>query len=151
MQATRATLAGLPCCVSRAKKARMAGSQRAAVRAAMYSVARTLLAELPELGTLSRQEAAALAGVAPLNRDSGRSARPRSIGGGRSGVRAKLYMAALTAARCDPGMRAFFVRLTQHGKPAKVALVACMHKLLTIANAILRDGVAWRPHGGAIA
>jgi transposase len=114
-------------------------------------VARTLLAELPELGTLTRQEAAALVGVAPLNRDSGRTVRPRSIGGGRSGVRAKLYMAALTATRCDPALRAHYERLVQHGKPAKVALVACMHKLLTIANAILRDGVAWRPHGGAMA
>lgn len=114
-------------------------------------VARTLLAELPELGTLSRQEAAALAGVAPLNRDSGRTTRPRCIGGGRSGVRAMLYMAALTATRCDPTLRAHYERLVEHGKPAKVALVACMHKLLTIANAILRDGVTWRPHGGAIA
>jgi transposase len=114
-------------------------------------VARTLLAGLPELGALSRQEAAALAGVAPLNRDSGRTARPRCIGGGRGGVRAMLYMAALTATRCDPTLRAHYERLVGHGKPAKVALVACMHKLLTIANAILRDGVAWRPHGGAIA
>jgi transposase len=114
-------------------------------------VARTLLAELPELGTLTRQEAAALVGVAPLNRDSGRTERPRCIGGGRAGVRAKLYMAALTATRCDPTLRAHYARLVEHGKPAKVALVACMHKLLTIANAILRDGVAWRPHGGAVA
>lgn len=114
-------------------------------------VARTLLADLPELGTLTRREAAALAGVAPLNRDSGRSERPRSIGGGRGGVRAKLYMAALTAARCDPAMRAFYERLTHHGKPPKVALVACMHKLLTVANAILRDGVPWRPQGGVVA
>ena len=114
-------------------------------------VARTLLAELPELGTLTRQEAAALVGVAPLNRDSGRTQRPRCIGGGRAGVRAKLYMAALTAARCDPAMHAFYDRLVQHGKPAKVALVACMHKLLTIANAILRDGVPWQSPGGAVA
>jgi transposase len=114
-------------------------------------VARTLLAHLPELGTLTRQEAAALVGVAPLNRDSGRTQRPRSIGGGRGGVRAMLYMAALTAARCDPAMRAYYARLAQHGKPAKVALVACMHKLLTIANAILRDGVPWHPQGGAVA
>jgi transposase len=113
-------------------------------------VARTLLAELPELGTLTRQEAAALVGVAPLNRDSGRTERPRCIGGGRGGVRAKLYMAALTAARCDPAMRAHYERLVGHGKPAKVALVACMHKLLTVANAILRDGMPWRPQGGAV-
>jgi transposase len=114
-------------------------------------VARTLLAHLPELGTLTRQEAAALVGVAPLNRDSGRTQRPRSIGGGRGGVRAMLSMAALTAARCDPMMRAYYERLAQHGKPTKVALVACMHKLLTIANAILRDGVPWRSQGGTMA
>ena len=66
-------------------------------------------------------------------------------------MRAKLYMAALTAARCDPAMHAFYDRLVQHGKPAKVALVACMHKLLTIANAILRDGVPWQSPGGAVA
>jgi transposase len=113
-------------------------------------VARTLLAELPELGTLSRQEVAALAGVAPLNRDSGHTHRPRAIGGGRGGVRAKLYMAALTAARCDPAMHAFYDRLGQHGKPAKVALVACMRTLLIVANAVLRDGVAWHPPGGAV-
>lgn len=114
-------------------------------------VARTLLAELPQLGTLTRQEAAALAGVAPLNRDSGRTQRPRCIAGGRAGVRAKLYMAALTAARCDPAMRAFYERLAQHGKPPKVALVACMRKLLSMANAVLRDGVPWRPQAGAVA
>lgn len=114
-------------------------------------VARTLLAQLPELGTLTCREAAALAGVAPLNRDSGRTTRHRSIGGGRSGVRAMLYMAALTAARCDPTMRAFSQRLDRHGKPGKVTLVACMRKLLTIANAVLRDGVPWRAEGGAVA
>jgi transposase len=114
-------------------------------------VARTLLAELPELGTLTRQEAAALAGVAPLNRDSGRTQRPRCIGGGRAGVRAKLDMAALTATRCDPAMRAHYERLVGHGKPAKVALVACMRKLLGIANAVLRDGAPWRDPGAATA
>jgi transposase len=114
-------------------------------------VARTLLAQLPELGTLTRQEAAALVGVAPLNRDSGRTQRPRSIGGGRAGVRAKLYMAALTAARCDETFRAFYVRLTEHGNPPKVALVACMRKLLLIANAVLRDGLPWQAPGGAMA
>jgi transposase len=114
-------------------------------------VARTLLAQLPELGTLTCREAAALAGVAPLNRDSGRTQRPRRIGGGRGGVRAALYMAALTAARCDPTMRAFSQRLDRHGKPGKVTLVACMRKLLTIANAVLRDGVPWRAEPVAMA
>jgi transposase len=114
-------------------------------------VARTLLAQLPELGTLTCREAAALVGVAPLNRDSGRTQRPRAIGGGRAGVRAPLYMAALTAARCDPTIRAFYDRLAQHGKPPKVALVACMRKLLIIANAILRDGLPWQAQGRAMA
>lgn len=114
-------------------------------------VARTLLAQLPELGTLTRQEAAALVGVAPLARDSGRTQRPRSIGGGRGGVRAMLYMAALTASRCDPAMHTYYEHLTHQGKPTKVALVACMHKLLTFANAILRDGVPWRTPGGVMA
>jgi transposase len=114
-------------------------------------VARTLLAQLPELGTLTCREAAALAGVAPLNRDSGRTQRQRRIGGGRSGVRAALYMAALTAARCDPTMRAFSQRLDRHGKPGKVTLVACMRQRLTIANAVLRDGVPWRAEPVAMA
>jgi transposase len=114
-------------------------------------VARTLLAELPELGTLTRQEAVALARVAPRNRDSGHAQRPRNIGGGRSGVRAKRSMAALTAARCAPAMHAFDDRLERHGKPPKVALVACRRKVPAVANAILRDGVAWHPQGGAVA
>ena len=114
-------------------------------------VARTLLAQVPELGTLTRQEAAALVGVAPVNRDSGRTQRPRCIGGGRGGARAARSMAALTAVRCDPVMHGFSERLVQHGTPAKVALVACMRKLLAVANAVLRDGASWRPHGGAIA
>ena len=114
-------------------------------------VARTLLAQMPELGTRSRQEAAARAGVAPLNRDSGRTVRHRSIGGGRSGVRAMVSMAAMTAARCEPTMHAFHERLEQHGKPGKVILVACMRTLLSIANAVLRDGVPWQARGSAMA
>jgi transposase len=107
-------------------------------------VARTLLGELPELGTLDRWEVAALAGVAPLNQDSGRRQGTRRTWGGRAPVRAALYMAAVTATRCNPTIRALYIRLREGGKPAKVALVACMRKLLTIANAILRDGVPWR-------
>ena len=107
-------------------------------------VARTLLGELPELGTLDRWEVAALAGVAPLNQDSGRRQGKRRTWGGRAPVRAALYMAAVTATRCNPTIRALYTRLREAGKPAKVALVACMRKLLTIANAVLRDGVPWR-------
>ena len=108
-------------------------------------VARTLLAELPELGTLDRQQVAALAGVAPLNQDSGQRQGKRRIWGGRAPVRAALYMAVVTAIRCNPVIRPFYHRLTEAGKPVKVAMVACMRKLLTMANAMLRDGVAWRP------
>jgi transposase len=106
-------------------------------------VARTLLGELPELGTLNRWEVAALAGVAPLNQDSGRRHGQRRTWGGRAPVRAALYMAAVTATRCNPTIRTLYTRLRAAGKPAKVALVACMRKLVIIANAILRDGVPW--------
>jgi transposase len=106
-------------------------------------VARTLLGELPELGCLDRGEVAALAGVAPLNQDSGRRRGKRRTWGGRAPVRAALYMAAVTATRCNPTIRALYTRLRAAGKPAKVALVACMRKLLIIANAILRDATPW--------
>jgi len=108
-------------------------------------VARTLLAELPELGTLDRQQVAALAGVAPLNQDSGQHRGPRRIWGGRAPVRTALYMAAVSAIRCNPTIRALYTRLRATGKPAKVALVAGMRKLLTIANAMLRDATPWTP------
>jgi transposase len=108
--------------------------------------ARTLLAHLPALGTLSRQEAAAWAGLAPLNRDSGRGQGARHIWGGRAPVRAALYMAAVTAMRCHPIFTARSDRLhKQRGNPKQVAIVACMRKLLTMANAVLRDGVLWSP------
>jgi transposase len=107
-------------------------------------VSRTLTAELPELGSLGRREIAKLVGVAPLARDSGRMRGRRSVWGGRASVRSALYMAALTAARCNPEIRHFYLRLREAGKPAKVALVACMRKLLTILNAILRSGEPWR-------
>jgi transposase len=106
-------------------------------------VARTLLGELPELGRLDRGEVAALAGVAPLNQDSGRRQGNRRTWGGRAPVRAALYMAAVTAIRCNPTIRALYTRLRAAGKPAKVALVACMRKLVIMANAILRDATPW--------
>lgn len=108
------------------------------------ATARTLLAELPELGTLDRRRIAALVGVAPLNRDSGTLRGQRTIWGGRAPVRAALYMAALVAARRNPVIAALYNRLRQAGKPAKVALTACMRKLLTILNAILRDRQPWQ-------
>ncbi len=108
-------------------------------------LALTLMAELPELGTLTRQQAAALAGVAPLNRDTGRQRGVRTIWGGRAGVRGALYMGALTATRWNPTIGAFYRRLCDAGKPRKVALVACMRKLLTILNALLRTRTPWQP------
>ena len=106
-------------------------------------VSATLLAELPELGTLNRREVAALVGVAPLNRDSGTLRGKRTIWGGRAPVRAILYMAALTATRHNPVIRAFYQRLCATGKAKKVALTACMRKLLTILNAMLKHHNAW--------
>jgi len=107
--------------------------------------ARTLLAELPELGTIGRHELAALVGVAPVNRDSGLMRGRRTIAGGRTAVRNVLYMAALTAIRCCSPFRAFYDRLTARGRPKKVALVAVMRKLLTTLNAIVRDQTPWQP------
>ena len=106
--------------------------------------ASTLIALLPELGTLGRKQIAALVGVAPFNRDSGTFRGRRSIWGGRATVRTVLYMAALAGIRCNPALRALYRRLKAAGKRSKVALVACMRKLLTILNAILRDRTPWR-------
>ena len=108
-------------------------------------VSLTLLAQLPELGRISHKEIAALVGVAPLARDSGTLRGKRLVYGGRAPVRAVLYMAALVASRRNPVIRAFYERLRAAGKPAKVALTACMRKLLTILNAIARDGRPWQP------
>lgn len=107
--------------------------------------ASTLLAHLPELGQLNRRKIAALVGVAPFNRDSGRCRGRRSIWGGRAQVRKTLYMATLTAVRFNPILQAFYQRLLDAGKPKKVALVACMRKLLLILNAILRSRKPWNP------
>jgi transposase len=106
-------------------------------------VARTLIVELPELGTVVRHQIAALAGVAPMNRDSGRYRGRRRIQGGRVEVRAPHYMACLVAIRHNPPLRRFYQRLREAGKPARVALVAVMRKLLTTLNAIIRDNKAW--------
>lgn len=105
----------------------------------------TLLAELPELGNLNDKRVAALVGVAPMNRDSGRKRGVRHTIGGRSSVRKVLYMAALTATKRNPAIKAFYERLRAAGKPAKVALTACMRKLLTILNAITKTGRSWEP------
>ena len=104
---------------------------------------RTLLAELPELGTLDRKQIAALVGVAPFNRDSGSLKGRRSIWGGRAPVRGALYMATLVATRRNPVIRDFYNRLTAKGKLFKVALVACMRKLLTILNSMIKHKTRW--------
>jgi transposase len=105
----------------------------------------SLLVDLPELGRLDRQQVAALVGVAPFNRDSGKFHGRRRISGGRSAVRSVLYMAALTARRSNPLIRAFAQRLEAAGKPIKVVLTACMRKLLVILNSMLKNNLPWNP------
>ena len=108
--------------------------------------ARTLLAELPELGSLTRRQAAALVGVAPFSRDSGAMRGRRTVWGGRATLRACLYMAAVAAARgSNPAIAGFYRRLRAAGKPAKLALTACMRKLVVTLNAMLRANAAWKP------
>lgn len=105
----------------------------------------TMTALVPELGTLNRKAIAALVGVAPMNRDSGKTEGKRTTWGGRAPVRAVLYMATLAAIRFNPAVRTLHDRLVANGKVPMVALVACMRKLLTILNAMARDGAAWNP------
>jgi transposase len=104
----------------------------------------TLIAELPELGTLNRKQIAALVGVAPLNRDSGHWRGKRMVWGGRAHVRTALFLCAMAAIRYHPGIRVFYQRLLATGKPKKVALVACARKLLTMLNAMARSGTPWQ-------
>jgi transposase len=106
--------------------------------------ARTLIAELPELGGLDRRRLAALVGVAPINRDSGRWRGHRAIAGGRTSVRTVLDMATLTAIRWNPVLKAHYAQLVARGRPKKVALIACLRRLLGILNAILRDQKPWQ-------
>ena len=106
--------------------------------------ATSLLAELPELGNLARREISALVGVCPFNRDSGGHKGRRAIWGGRASIRAVLYMAALVASRYNPVIKAFYQKLLAAGKMKKVALVACMRKLLVILNAMVKNNTPWR-------
>jgi transposase len=107
--------------------------------------ARTLIAEMPELGQLDRRQVASLAGLAPWTRQSGKWKGKSFTGGGRSSVRTALFMAAMVASRCNPFLKAFHQRLIANGKPKMVALIATARKLLTILNAILRDKRPWQP------
>lgn len=109
------------------------------------TTATVLVADLPELGTLNRKQIAALVGVAPHNRDSGSYRGKRSVWGGRAAVRASLYMATLVATRCNSVIKDFYARLCAAGKPKKVALTACMRKLLTILNHMLHTQTPWNP------
>lgn len=103
----------------------------------------TLLADMPELGTLNNKQVGALTGVAPINRDSGRLRGKRRIQGGRAGVRTTLYMATLSATQCNPVIKAFYQKLVAAGKHKKVAITACMRKFITMLNAMVRDKVEW--------
>ena len=108
-------------------------------------VAVTLISSLPELGTISHKSISYLVGVAPLNRDSGKFRGKRQIWGGRARIRCVLYMATLVAVRFNPVIKTFYERLLQKGKLKKVALTACMHKLLILLNAMMRNNSAWQP------
>ncbi len=108
----------------------------------------TLLAELPELGTLDHKRLAALVGVAPLNRDSGTMRGRRTVWGGGGRIQEVLYMDTIAATHFNPAIREFYQRLLATGKPKKVALTACMRKLLTILNSMLRHGLPWRYSDG---
>ncbi|MGF1590517.1 MAG: transposase, partial [Pleurocapsa sp.] len=107
-------------------------------------VAVTLISSLPELGTISHKSISYLVGVAPLNRDSGKFRGKRRIWGGRARIRSVLYMAALVAVRFNPVIKAFYERLLNKGKLKKVALTACMHKLLIVLNAMMKNHQTWQ-------
>ncbi|EBM3803698.1 IS110 family transposase [Salmonella enterica] len=116
-----------------------------AVKGVGAATVAVLLAEVPELGTLPRREISALIGVAPVNRDSGTMRGRRTVFGGRASVRIALYMSALVGTRHNPVIKEFYTRLVAAGKPKKVALTACIRKLLTILNAMLKNNEAWDP------
>lgn len=113
-------------------------------------VSLAMIADLPELGTLDRRQISKLVGVAPLNRDSGKQRSPRHIHGGRARLRSLLYMAAITAKRHNPVIKKFYERLRANHKPFKVAIVACMRKLLTIINVMLRDSTCWKTQNESV-
>ena len=133
--------------LARAVEAEAEWSERKALLETVPGVGKaliwSLLSEMPELGTLNNKEIAALAGLAPINRDSGRSQGKRRILGGRHGVRTTLYMATLSATQCNPIIGGFYRHLVDQGKHKKVALTAAMRKFITILNAMVRDGQAW--------
>jgi transposase len=146
-------LAGVDAAIALAIDADAQLSHRRAILTSVPGVgeltAAVILAELPELGSIGSKQAAALTGVAPINHDSGAHRGERHIGGGRPGVRCAIYMATLSAIRCEPSLKAFYQRLRQAGKKPKVAIVAAMRKLVTLLNVLLQRDQLWRPqqHG----
>lgn len=148
-------LTGLAAALTRASQAHPEGQGKDDVWQSLPGVgpvrARTMLAQVPELGTLGPKPLAALIGVAPFNRDSGTLRGRRTVYGGRAEVRAVLYMGALVATRHNPVIKAFYERLRAAGKAKTVALTACLHKLLTIMNAMVRDLKRWQPREVSIA
>jgi len=149
----KSQLAGVDAAIALAIDADAELSHRRAILTSVPGVgeltAAVILAELPELGSIGSKQAAALTGVAPINHDSGTHRGQRHIGGGRPGVRCALYMATLSAIRCEPSLKAFYQRLRQAGKKPKVAIVAAMRKLVTLLNVLLQHNQLWRPqqHG----
>jgi transposase len=136
-QAIAAALAADPTCAAKARVLQSAPGIGPVLAA-------TLVAELPELGQLADGPVAALVGVAPITRQSGRTVGAAAIGGGRTTVRTALYLATVTAVRCNARLKAHYDQLLARHKPKKVALIACARKLLTILNAMLRDGTLWQ-------
>jgi len=111
-------------------------------------VALSLISNMPELGCLTNKQAAALVGVAPINRDSGSYQGQRRIRGGRAQIRTVMYMAMMSAMQCNPVFKATYQRLLAAGKAKKTAIIACVRKMVVILNAMLRDGVPWNPAMG---
>lgn len=142
-------LAQLDAAIALAVRASPSLQRRSEILTSVKGVGRltaaVLIAELPELGQIGNKQIAALVGVAPFNQDSGTRRGERHIAGGRYSVRCALYMATLVAVRFNPVLRTFYRRLRDAGKPAKVALVAAMRKLITILNALVRDDTLWHP------
>ena len=129
--------------MSTMQKNRLSRMPKSVQRPIRRVVAYTLMSELPELGTLNRKEIASLVGVAPMNRDSGSYRGKRRVTGRRSKVRTVLYMSMRSTIQYDPKIKATYERLVAAGKPRKVALVACMHKQLTILNTMMKNGTHW--------
>jgi transposase len=149
LNALKGQLAHVDVSVALAVEADPALAERRALLTSVPGVAdltaAVILAELPELGDIGDRQLSALIGVAPINRDSGTRRGQRHIGGGRAAVRCALYIATLSAVRCEPGLKAFYNRLKDNGKPSKLALVAAMRKLAILLNTLVKRNQRWKP------